>query len=194
MNNNDTYLAHHGIKGQKWGIRRYQNADGSLTAEGRKRKGLSEPRKSLKERLSNKKAAQEKTPEQKNEELKEYLRNNPKKMPKYGRELSKADAEEVMRNIEFDRRLKDIKKAETDRGFQKINSLNNRIQTISNLVNTSVNAYNNMALVYNAYYDVQAHNGRSMGKMKKMPKVGWGKKGVGGAFYAGDSNADEDKD
>lgn len=31
------YLAHHGIKGQKWGVRRYQNADGSLTAEGRKR-------------------------------------------------------------------------------------------------------------------------------------------------------------
>ena len=30
----DSYLAHHGIKGQKWGVRRYQNADGSLTAEG----------------------------------------------------------------------------------------------------------------------------------------------------------------
>ena len=27
-------LAHHGIKGQKWGIRRYQNSDGSLTPEG----------------------------------------------------------------------------------------------------------------------------------------------------------------
>ena len=31
------YLAHHGIKGQKWGIRRYQNEDGSLTSEGKKR-------------------------------------------------------------------------------------------------------------------------------------------------------------
>ena len=29
-------LAHHGILGQKWGIRRYQNKDGSLTAEGKK--------------------------------------------------------------------------------------------------------------------------------------------------------------
>lgn len=29
------YLAHHGIKGQKWGIRRYQNEDGSLTDEGK---------------------------------------------------------------------------------------------------------------------------------------------------------------
>lgn len=32
-----TTLYHHGIKGQRWGIRRYQNVDGSLTPAGRKR-------------------------------------------------------------------------------------------------------------------------------------------------------------
>ena len=32
-------LTHHGIKGQKWGIRRYQNEDGSWTAAGRERYG-----------------------------------------------------------------------------------------------------------------------------------------------------------
>ena len=31
------YLSHYGIKGQKWGIRRFQNPDGTLTSEGRKR-------------------------------------------------------------------------------------------------------------------------------------------------------------
>ena len=30
-------LYHHGIKGQKWGVRRYQNKDGSLTAAGKNR-------------------------------------------------------------------------------------------------------------------------------------------------------------
>ena len=31
------YIKHHGIKGQKWGVRRFQNKDGSLTAKGKKR-------------------------------------------------------------------------------------------------------------------------------------------------------------
>lgn len=32
-------LYHHGIQGQKWGVRRYQNPDGTLTNEGKERYG-----------------------------------------------------------------------------------------------------------------------------------------------------------
>jgi len=48
-------LYHHGIKGQRWGVRRYQNPDGTLTVEGKARyfkengrlnkKGIAEERK-----------------------------------------------------------------------------------------------------------------------------------------------------
>ena len=37
------YLAHHGIKGMKWGVRRFQNEDGSLTAAGKQRYGEANP-------------------------------------------------------------------------------------------------------------------------------------------------------
>lgn len=53
------YIQHHGIKGMHWGIRRYQNLDGSLTAAGKKRYSSSEVKEARKnlpserEKLSN---------------------------------------------------------------------------------------------------------------------------------------------
>lgn len=41
----EQYLMHHGILGQKWGIRRFQNEDGSLTSEGRRRYGVRDYKK-----------------------------------------------------------------------------------------------------------------------------------------------------
>lgn len=37
MYDTNNYLAHHGIKGQKWGVRRFQNPDGTRTPLGKKR-------------------------------------------------------------------------------------------------------------------------------------------------------------
>ena len=38
----DNYLVHHGIKGQKWGVRRFQNEDGTLTEAGKKHYNISD--------------------------------------------------------------------------------------------------------------------------------------------------------
>ena len=45
-------LGHSGIKGQKWGIRRFQNEDGSLTEEGKKRYGTPETYRAVAKEVS----------------------------------------------------------------------------------------------------------------------------------------------
>ena len=53
----ETYLAHEGILGMKWGVRRYQNSDGTLTEAGKLRYSRQMTRK---RKAAAKKAAQTK--------------------------------------------------------------------------------------------------------------------------------------
>ena len=49
-------LYHWGVKGMRWGVRRYQNKDGSLTAAGKKRVSLGEKIKTYRVRKKRKAA------------------------------------------------------------------------------------------------------------------------------------------
>lgn len=55
----DLYLMHHGIKGMKWGVRRFEDANGHLTPEGKRRYAVQDARKYYK--INRLQRAQEKT-------------------------------------------------------------------------------------------------------------------------------------
>lgn len=65
---NDT-LTHYGVLGMKWGVRRYQNKDGTLTSVGKRR--LDKERKKAK--VSDKQSATTKMKEMTDSELKERI-------------------------------------------------------------------------------------------------------------------------
>lgn len=50
------YLAHHGVKGMKWGVRRYQRSDGSYTPTGRRYRAKEAGRKAAQESWDNSRA------------------------------------------------------------------------------------------------------------------------------------------
>lgn len=55
-------LTHWGIPGMKWGIRRYQNPDGTLTEAGKRRYAINEAKENIREAKSNYKAVKKARP------------------------------------------------------------------------------------------------------------------------------------
>ena len=57
INYEEEYLAHHGTKGQRWGVRRFQNSDGSLTAAGKLRYSVGNGGRPIRKKVDPKSAA-----------------------------------------------------------------------------------------------------------------------------------------
>lgn len=91
----DTYIAHYGIKGQKWGIRRFQNEDGSLTNSGKKRYSSFTTRRYAK-KAEKYKAKAEEVSKSKNQDVKDK---------RYGYELKQKEySQRAIRSQQFDDR------------------------------------------------------------------------------------------
>lgn len=109
MSDREDYLSHEGILGMHWGERRYQNYDGSLTEEGRKRYGVGRPRMTKAEKLNIKKKKQQEKNLKKARDTKKKLakqeqkaeRDAQKLMEKKQKIYTRADPKEIYKNREL---------------------------------------------------------------------------------------------
>lgn len=96
-------LNHHGVRGQKWGIRRFQNKDGSLTPAGKKRYGDDTP---------------EETTEQKRERL--LKSTDARELYKNRSLLTTAEINERLNRIDTERRLGEVAAKTKKTGMQRV--------------------------------------------------------------------------
>ena len=174
------YLAHYGIKGQKWGIRRYQNSDGSLTSAGRKRYSdsggirgaVSKVKNAVTRRGSSSKAAAKKKQEEKEEKEKETLEQ------KKDRVLKSRSAKELYENadlfttqelqsaynrLSLERNISSLVPKDVDKGKQFVDNAIKTAKTLNDAIDTGSKLYNNVAKVYNSLTEE--------GRKKPLPMI-----------------------
>lgn len=160
----DSELYHHGIKGQRWGIRRFQNRDGSLTSAGRKHKGLIDQirdnRRMKKVRMAKVEKAkqQQKLKEERTKRLQQAAAErkargeviktgNAKDIQKFQHKMSDKEYEKALSRIDLNRRLNE---AVADQAKARSEKMQARLNTVMNVAKTAADIADSASKVYNA--------------------------------------------
>lgn len=171
-------LYHWGIKGMKWGIRRYQNKDGSLTPAGKKKYAAEMAKvKAETTRVKNQQKVDAKL--KKLDDAKKNLRDlkkgkvkenyDPKEdiAAKKARILESRSAKQLYDNanlfttnelnaaklrLELERNIKNLEPATVDKGKQYANKFVDAANNIADITQAGSKAYNNVAKIYNTFY------------------------------------------
>ena len=169
----EDHLAHHGIKGQKWGVRRTpeqlghkpkkSSAQKARNAAKKTAKAVSKTAANTKVKL---KDLKDKRDGAKRERMLKAIRKNPQKLYSNRTKLTKEDAEKLIAQINTDKKLKDIRTASRKEkyrhGMETLKTLSNDMNTVSSLLGNSINTWNNVAYIHNALIDAGKMNGKKM--------------------------------
>lgn len=172
MSEYPSYLIHYGTLGQKWGVRKYQNEDGTWTEEGlrRRRKEQSELYKSVKEDI--KKTWFDKNQKQGLQSYKSIVRDsidssNLKKLSKnkeeFDKELDRVSilvagkyANKKLKDIDFNETYKDfVKDMIKDKVYSEIKREEEKKREIKDLPNKIERIKKEDLLTENRYWDLR---------------------------------------
>lgn len=179
------FLAHHGVTGQKWGERRYQNKDGSLTPLGRIHWGIGQARNAVSNKLKTRKSFRLETDSEKRKRLKlkaekkeenkklklqkaEEVRQKREKAieDKKAKIIAKGDKDAIYKNREL------FSDEELDKAMARINKVNQfktekSSKQVEHLINraTPKEIYKNRAMLNDEELD------RALNRINKLDKI-----------------------
>lgn len=135
----NVYLVHHGTKGMRWGIRRYQNKDGSLTPAGKKRQRKLEQRAIDSEKNIEKK----KQRILKSRSAAELYRN--------AHLFSDNELQSAYNRLSLERNILNLTPKEVNKGKQIAQEVTDWGRKVNDLTEVGMRTYNNIAKLYNTF-------------------------------------------
>lgn len=155
----DGELYHHGVLGQKWGVRRFQNKDGSLTQAGKKRisrkqkKALEKARKAKHDKAeAAKKAKQEQEDFEKNKQ-KAIESGSAADVLKYKGKLTQQELQTAFNRLNLERSIADINTRDNANRKSRIEKITDRLQKAKTLADKGIDAWNVTAKILNSTTD-----------------------------------------
>lgn len=153
-------LQHHGTKGMKWGVRRYQNSDGSLTPAGKKRYGIvgtikehAAAKKKQKQRAAALEKAREvkKTKAEEAAEKKRVLESGTaEEVMRYKGRLSNKELSDAYSRLNYERLISDLSAKEIQAGSEQVESLLDKAGRWANNGQKALDTWNKSAKIVNA--------------------------------------------
>jgi hypothetical protein len=119
------YLAHYGILGMKWGVRRFQNKDGTLTSSGKKR---------YRERYKT------------DEPHEDYKKAHTSKSIK---SMSDAELRNRLNRLQMERQYSQLSSSNVSKGREYVQKIIKAGTTVATVTTTALTLYNNVNKIKN---------------------------------------------